>query len=311
MNCNQINNIPFIELLGKLGFNTVKENNRELWYLSPFREEKTASFKVNVSNNTFYDFGEGTGGTIVDFWCHYKNCNVKTAIEEVSRLFSFPKQEYNTQQSSPMTKAPKKPKNPQIKILDIKPIIHPKLIEYLNDRCLSEHVHPYIREVIFELKGNRNFAIGFRNDKGGYELRNSLFKGCSSKSITTLIKDGSKVLCVFEGWSDYLSYLERTVACEYDIVQDWYKEMNESYLILNSLSMKEQAISYIKQFDHVKLYLDNDDAGQGLASELLNSFSNLEDCSETYSEFKDYNEYHIFQTRKSQKKMGDIRNLIF
>lgn len=310
MNCQQINNIPFRELLEKLGCKPVKENNRELWYPSPFREEKTASFKVSLSNNTFYDFGEGAGGTVVDFWCRYKNCNVKTAIVDISRLFSFPKQEYKIQYN-PKRKPLNHIRQPQVKILDIKPIAHPRLIDYLNDRCLSERVYPYIREVTFELKDNRNFAIGFQNDKGGYELRNSLFKGCSSKSITTLIKEESKVLCVFEGWSDYLSYLERTVVCEYDIVQDWYKEMNESYLILNSLSMKEQAISYIKQFDHVKLYLDNDDAGQGLTSELLNSFSNGEDCSGTYSEFKDYNEYHIFQTRKSQKRMDNLHSLTF
>lgn len=311
MNCQQINNIPFIELLDKLGYKPVKENNRELWYLSPFREERTASFKVNVSNNIFYDFGGGTGGTIVDFWCRLHSCNVKTAIDEISRLFSFPEQGYNTQQSSSISKASKKPKNPQIKILDIKPITHPKLIEYLNDRCLSERVYPYIREITFELKGNRNFAIGFRNDKGGYELRNSLFKGCSSKSITTFIKDGSKVLCVFEGWSDYLSYLEQTVACEHEIVQDWYKDMNESYLILNSLSMKEQAIPYLRQFEQVKLYLDNDDAGRNLSAEFSGLFSNAEDCSGTYSEFKDFNEYHIFEKRKYQKAMDDIRNMIF
>lgn len=311
MNCQQINNIPFRELLENLGFIPVKENNRELWYLSPFRAEKTASFKVSASNNTFYDFGEGIGGTIVDFWCHYKNCNVKIAIDYISRLFSFPEQEYKAQQSSPISKAPKKPKAPQIKILDIKPITHPKLIEYLNDRCLSKRVYPYIREVTFELKGNQNFAIGFRNDKGGYELRNRLFKGCTSKSITTFIKDESMVLCVFEGWSDYLSYLEQTVACEHEIVQDWYKDMNESYLILNSLSMKEQAIPYLRQFEQVKLYLDNDDAGRNLSAEFSGLFSNAEDCSGTYSEFKDYNEYHIFQTRKSQKRMDDLHSLTF
>lgn len=310
MNCQQINNIPFRKLLDKLGYKPVKENNRELWYLSPFREEKTASFKVSASNNTFYDFGEGTGGTIVDFWCHYKNCNVKTAIDDISRLFSFPEQGYEAQFSS-ISKTSKKTKAPQIKILDIKPIIHPKLIEYLNDRCLSERVYPFIREVTFELKGNQNFAIGFRNDKGGYELRNSLFKGCSSKSITTFIKDRSKVLCVFEGWSDYLSYLEQTVACEHEIVQDWYKDMNESYLILNSLSMKEQAIPYLRQFEQVKLYLDNDDAGRSLTSEFLNLFSNVEDCSSIYSLFKDFNEYHIFETRKSQKRMDDLYSLTF
>lgn len=310
MNCQQINNIPFRELLEKLGFIPVKENNRELWYLSLFREEKTASFKVSASNNTFYDFGEGIGGTIVDFWCRLHNCNVKTAIEEVSRLFSFPKQVYNTQQSSPMTKAPKKPKKTQIKILDIKPITHLKLIEYLNNRCLSERVYPYIREVTFELKGNRNFAIGFMNDKDGYELRNSLFKGCTNKAITTLIKEESKILCVFEGWSDYLSYLERTIASEHEVVLDWYKDINESYLILNSLSMKKQAIPYLNQFEQVRLYLDNDDAGRKLSAEFTSLFFHAKDCSDSYSQFKDYNEYYIFEKRKYNKAMDDIRNMI-
>lgn len=310
MNCNQINNIPFRELLEKLGFKLVKENNRELWYLSPFREEKSASFKVNIASNTFYDFGEGSGGTIVDFLCRLHNCNVKAAIEEVSRLFSFPKQGYKTQQSSPISKASKKSKESQIKILDVKAIVHPKLMQYLNDRCLSERVYPYINEITFELKGNRNFAIGFMNDKGGYELRNSLFKGCTNKAITTLIKEESNILCVFEGWSDYLSYLERTIASEHEVVQDWYKDINESYLILNSLSMKKQAIPYLNQFEQVRLYLDNDDAGRNLSAEFTSLFSHVKDCSESYSQFKDYNEYYIFEKRKYHKAMDDIRNMI-
>lgn len=310
MNCQQINNIPFRELLEKLGYNPVKKNNKEFWYLSPFREERTPSFKINISNNTFYDFGEGVGGTIVDFWCRYKNCNVKTAIKEISQLFSFPEQKHKTQFDLTRNES-KKLKESQIKVLDVKPITHTILIDYLNDRCLSERIYPYIEEVTFELKGNRNFAIGFKNDKGGYELRNKLFKGCTSKAITTLIKENSKVLCVFEGWSDYLSYLERTIACEYEVVQDWYKSMNESFLILNSLSMKEQSITHLKQFEQVNLYLDNDDAGRNLSSEFSNLFSNVKDCSEGYSQFKDYNEFHVFQTRKFQKSMDDIRNLTF
>lgn len=308
MNCQQINNIPFRELLEKLGCNPVKENNKEFWYLSPFREERTPSFKINISNNTFYDFGEGIGGTIVDFWCRHKNCNVKAAIKEIPQLFSFPEQKHKTQFTL-TGKEPKKSKESLIKVLDVKPITHSKLIGYLNDRCLSERIYPYIEEVTFELKGNRNLAIGFQNDKGGYELRNKLFKGCTSKAITTLIKENPKVLCVFEGWSDYLSYLERTIACEYEVVQDWYKRINESFLILNSLSMKEQAVPCLKQFEQVNLYLDNDDAGRSLTTELTSLFSNTKDCSETYSQFKDYNEYHVFQTRKFQKGMDDLRNL--
>lgn len=310
MNCQQINNIPFRELLEELGFKPVKENNKELWFLSPLRDEKTASFKINISNNTFYDFGEGTGSTIVDFWCGFKNCNVKTAIDEISRLFSFPQQEPKAQYNK--KRQPLKPaKQPQIKILDVRPITHTKLIEYLEDRYLSERIYPYIKEVTFELKSIRNFAIGFKNDKGGYELRNSLFKSCTSKSITTVIKEDSKVLCIFEGFMDYLSYLEQTVTSEFEIVQNWYKDMNESFLVLNSLSMKEQVIPYIKQFEHVKLYLDNDNAGQSLTAELVSLFPHAENCSISYSQFKDYNEYHVLQTRNFRKNIDDIMNMTF
>jgi hypothetical protein len=35
------------------------------WYLSPFRNEATPSFKVNQSANLWYDFGEGKGGTVI------------------------------------------------------------------------------------------------------------------------------------------------------------------------------------------------------------------------------------------------------
>lgn len=93
MNCRQINNIPFGKVLAMQGYSPIKETAKELWYLSPFREERTPSFKVNIGSNTFFDFGEGIGGTIIDFWCRYQRCDVKTAICQLSSSFSFPKQE--------------------------------------------------------------------------------------------------------------------------------------------------------------------------------------------------------------------------
>ena len=34
-----------------------KINNNDYWYLSPLRNEKEASFKINRSKNTWYDHG--------------------------------------------------------------------------------------------------------------------------------------------------------------------------------------------------------------------------------------------------------------
>lgn len=308
MNCKQINNISFQDILGKLGNKPTKINNKEIWYKSPFRDEKTASFKINIESNIFYDFGEGIGGTVIDFWCRLKNRDVKTAIEQISNLFSFQEQEQQKRISSSDVIAEVSQRY-QIEILDVKPITNPVLKTYLSERGLSERVYSHISEVSFDLKGNYNYAIGFQNDKGGFELRNKIFKGCSSKAITSIINKRSRTLCIFEGWADYLSYLEMTTSNKNKIIREHNTGFNESILVLNSLAMKEQAIPYITQFEKVKLFLDNDNAGKKLASDLKASFSNIKDCSDTYSKFKDLNDYYIDQMRVHQETKNAINKL--
>jgi DNA primase len=60
--------------------------------LSPYREETTASFKVNRSMNRWYDFGDGKGGNIIDFGILYHNCSVKELLIKFSKPFSFQQQ---------------------------------------------------------------------------------------------------------------------------------------------------------------------------------------------------------------------------
>ena len=36
-----------------------------MWYKSPFRTEKEASFKVDLHKEVWYDFGLGKGGDII------------------------------------------------------------------------------------------------------------------------------------------------------------------------------------------------------------------------------------------------------
>jgi DNA primase len=61
MNAKQAKQIPIEVYLDKLGCKPkiIRKNN--LWYSSPLRKEKTASFKVNKNLNTWYDFGAGVG----------------------------------------------------------------------------------------------------------------------------------------------------------------------------------------------------------------------------------------------------------
>ena len=56
------------ELLSRLGFEPTRRQGMYLWYRSPLRSSETqASFKVNTQWNSWYDFGEGAGGNIIDF----------------------------------------------------------------------------------------------------------------------------------------------------------------------------------------------------------------------------------------------------
>lgn len=58
-----------------------KEQNGELWCLSPFTKEKTPSFSVNPDKQVFYDFSSGTGGNIINFIQIYNRCGVAEAIK--------------------------------------------------------------------------------------------------------------------------------------------------------------------------------------------------------------------------------------
>jgi len=67
MNCAKANDTDLVEFLALLGYQPAKIRNSDYWYLSPFRNEKEPSFKVNKLKNLWYDHGMGKGGRTVDF----------------------------------------------------------------------------------------------------------------------------------------------------------------------------------------------------------------------------------------------------
>ena len=56
--------IPIADFLARLGHEPVRRSGNELWYRAPYRNERTPSFRVNVSKQLWYDFGLGKGGDI-------------------------------------------------------------------------------------------------------------------------------------------------------------------------------------------------------------------------------------------------------
>ena len=170
-------------------------------FLSPLREERTPSFSVRYDKGLWYDFGLGEGGTLLQLVMRLEGCSMAEAIRSLRKgsADEVPFQPLPT--SLPREDSP-------LRILGVGEIRHPALIGYLRERGIDPAVAGALcREVHYAVGERRFFAIGFRNDAGGWELRSPQFKGSSApKSITTFDRHGDTAL-LFEGFFDLLSYL--------------------------------------------------------------------------------------------------------
>lgn len=198
MNCDQANLINIVDFLAKLGFYP-ESNPRpdEYWYLSPlpYRDERTPSFFVDTSTNTWRDWGNGEGFTLVDLCMKmFGFTQVKQVLEKLSAsTFATP--------LIKITHREAKPKEPKIKILGVCSLTSPALLYYLRERCIPlEIASVYLQEISYELNGRTFYSLGFKNNSGGYELRNKFSKRGSVPKDITLLKGDPNRLAVFEGF---------------------------------------------------------------------------------------------------------------
>jgi DNA primase len=279
MNAKQLKQA--VKITDFLGINNVPSKN-EFFILSPFRQEKTQSFKINQEKNTWYDFGEGCGGSIIDLVCKLNNCNVKDAIKILNEFvdgnyiptFSF----------SPAIV--KEKKDSKIELIDVDDLTDKRLINYVcNDRkILLKFARKYLKQVTYTINNKTFKAVGFKNDKGGWELRSEKFKGSiAPKSITTIKNANAEKVAIFEGFMDFLSALTY-----------WGADVRTGdVIVLNSLSnlKKVDFSGYYK----INLFLDNDYAGRKVTDDLINKGNYIKpiinDYSRIYAGFKDFNEF--------------------
>ena len=286
MNCNQFNSIKLEEVLASLGHHPTKQNEKEAWYLNPFAKENHASFKINKTLNYWYLHSEGIGGNNTDFMKKYLNTSVKNVLEwaEKQTFSSFQQQIISNKNLE------KLPKN--YEILEIKNIEHSALLEYLNERKVANQTK-FTQEIHYRMNGKNYFGIGFKNDSGGYEIRNKFAKICLGKKDISTIKNGSKSVKIFEGFFDFLSFKN---------IEKYLEKEPSDYIILNSVSMIYKAQKSLEDYKNIELYFDNDEAGNRAVEILKNELNNAEDGRVFYQNFKDLNEYLIQQTNEVQKQ---------
>ena len=291
MNCKQFNSIKLEEVLQILGHLPTKQTEKEAWFLNPFAKENHASFKINKNQNIWYLFSEGIGGNNIDFMKKYLNASVKEVLEwaENQSFSSFQQQETSNSKLENLSK--------NYEIIEIKNVQHPALLEYLKERNVGNQTQ-FLQEIHYRMNDKNYFGIGFKNDSGGYEIRNKYSKICLGKKDVSTIKNGSENLKIFEGFFDFLSFKN---------VENFLEKEPSDYIILNSVSMIHNIKNSLGDYENIELYLDNDEAGNRAVEILKSENKNVEDCRILYSGFKDLNDWLIHKNQSNERQVKHRR----
>jgi DNA primase len=285
--CQKAKEIDLVDYLNSLGFRASKKSGRNFWYLSPLRNERTPSFKVDIHRNVWFDFGAGVGGTLIDFGIRYHQCSVKELLYKLEQG-----QVPTLSVHNPLPENQNSPE--KILIRKSRAITNAHLKNYLRQRNISLSVaNRYCAEIEFELYKRKLHAIGFKNDLGGYELRNPEFKGGNSPKSITLFQNNTERLLVFEGFFDFLSYHQNNITNGLSTTS----ALNESFLILNSLAFFEKSRDLMGSYQHIDLFLDRDEAGIKSTEKALAWSNKFQDQSALYKNYKDFNEFLVHRGR--------------
>jgi len=291
------------QILQTLGHQPTTTTPTRTTYRSPWNtDEKTPSchvFKNKRWDNidllrefNYKDNSSGNGGNIFHFIMNYFNISFVEAKRKIAELTGVNYQEHSKpmNQNTDSTTSFSLNQQKQSKIEDNYKIVKTSLLKnqalfnYLKERKISKKIsEKYLGEIYYQIGDKNYFALSFLNNSGGREVRNKYFKGSFGKKDISLILPNPKDrrLKIFEGFMDFLSYLEINK-----------KATLSNYLILNSVSLKEHALRAIQGiFKAYELYLDNDRAGNETTQFFMQNLNNATDKRVHYKECKDLNEF--------------------
>lgn len=298
MHYEQAKSIPLSEILDKINCKPTRTSGHDLYYLAPWRNERTASLHVNTDKNVWYDHGIGEGGGVIKFVCKYlESCGVDHTEADAGRWL---KNMFEGIIYIAPVKSSDKPKgkdDSKLVVKVVQDIERPALIQYLESRGIPLNVaQQYLKEInVYNKESKKSiFALGFQNDNGGWEIRNKFYKGSSSPKYITFIRGlmpKPEGIHLFEGWPDYITAILRK--------RDGQKFKDDS-IVLNSLSNLKKATPYIKGYGYRIAYtwMHNDEPGKAATISLDNFFKTEESLTHKpmnneYAPYKDYNAYHM------------------
>lgn len=257
-------------------------------YLSPLRSENTPSFKVDFQRNLWYDFGIGQGGGPVDLCMLLDRCCLREAMSKLS--------------DGDFVRKNVKGKS-TVDILSERMVESVSLLDYLSSRGIAlEVARGYCSELSVSIGGKRHIALGFRNDAGGWEMRNRYLKISTSPKTVTTLRGRAGQCHVFEGFMDYLSFVTLGGG-----------RLQGSCVILNSVVNLPRCASFLKGFGEIYCWLDNDRAGGDTLQRIREvcPAANVVDCSKYYGASKDLNDFltgkQVTEVKQSSVKTNRLK----
>lgn len=290
MNIAQAKCIPISTYLERQGIRPTKtrQGGRELWYHSPIRDDdQTPSFKVDTIKNLWYDHGLAEGGNIIALVRELCACDVRDALAHLEKTGLYSPALATPAMGIPPSRGAlrrtdshsetqnaggEKEKSQALELVSKGPLTHPALLQYLTKRGIDHDIaRQYLSQIDFKAPQGRGNYFGVGYPAGdGFEVRNALFKGFvgTGKAVTFHDQPDRRLLQIFEGFMDFLSYLSK----------DKPTQPAGAVLVLNSTNLWARALPFINdpRFEEVRLYLDNDAAGDAATCKL---FENAESCS--------------------------------
>lgn len=249
------------------------------WYLyrCPWKEDNHPSLNVSPDGRVWHDQSTGEKGGIIEL--------VMTSLntKDLSRVCN----EFNSSFLSSKTFNSQKEKDTECSVFRSFEVMHLQskgLFAYLYQRKVNINIaKQYLQEAHYSFKDGDSYlyALAYGNDKGGFEIRSSIFKGSKSpKSITTHLGIENAPIVVFEGFMDMLSFATLCGAVKHN------------YLVLNSIVNAPAAIDVLQSYKgKIYLSLDNDGGGEKATKVLQKVLQHATDIRYKFAPYKDVNEY--------------------
>ncbi len=285
--------ISIVSYLAYKGIEPANYRAGNFWYRSPLREgDKTPSFVVHEGKNRWHDFATGEGGSIIDLVLQMQPQSSFKEVLEHLQAFAGIAHSFKPAIDHSQA-APAETTGSTSFILDkLVPVNELyRLTDYLASRNITQTAAEQagIKAALYHTHtGHKRFALAFKNNSGGYELRNPDFKGTLGKKDITFIQGLDNIISVFEGFLDYTSF------------RRFKPSYNGSALILNSTALVDRAVELLQgqsenpiSRSNIHLFLDNDEAGDKATRTIMSSLPKggyVEDLRWSFRPYNDLNE---------------------